>query len=49
MPKTRLTVHYACDGVLENEDALNVREMTPHGDDRDHGDDCDHDVGVAFL
>ena len=41
--ETRLTVHHAYDGVLENEDALSFREMTPHGNDRELGG------GVALL
>ena len=41
---TRSTVHYTHDGVLESEDVLDIREMTPHGDDGDHGGG-----GVALL
>ena len=43
VPETRLTDHCAHDGVLVNEHARTVREMTPHGDDREHGG------GVALL
>ena len=44
MQTTRSTVHCTHDGVLENGNILNVREIAPHRDGGDHG--CD---GVALL